>query len=121
MIHKKPSSRTLANVTQTRDCQNKRTARWFPRLSHRRWELIPLLTLALVCFAFPSALRAQVTATLSGTVEDPSGGVIPGAQVTLTNEATNQSRVVETNATGLYAFPSLVPGTYSLTAAAKGF
>ena len=50
--------------------------------------VLPLLVLALVVLGLPSTLRAQVTATLSGTVEDQSGGVIPGAHVTLTNEAT---------------------------------
>jgi hypothetical protein len=54
-------------------------------------------------------------------VQDPLGAVIPGAQVTLTNEATKESHKVQTNGAGLYAFPSLVPGTYSLTAASKGF
>ena len=83
--------------------------------------ILPLLVLAFVGFAVPSSLRAQVTATLSGTVEDQSGGVIPGAQVTLTNEATKFSTAVQTNGTGLYAFPSLVPGTYDIKAAAKGF
>jgi hypothetical protein len=65
--------------------------------------------------------RSQTTATLSGTVQDPSGAVIPGAQVTLTNEATNESRTVQSNGVGLYAFPSLEPGAYSLKAAIKGF
>ncbi|MFY9856082.1 MAG: carboxypeptidase regulatory-like domain-containing protein [Terracidiphilus sp.] len=86
-------------------------------------EIFPLLLLALVfsLFLFPSAARSQVTATISGTVQDPLGAVIPGAQVTLTNEATKESHKIQTNGAGLYAFPSLVPGTYSLTASAKGF
>jgi hypothetical protein len=66
-------------------------------------------------------VRAQVTATLSGTVADQSGGVIPDAQVTLTNEATKDSRAEVSNGAGLYAFPSLVPGTYDIKVAAKGF
>ncbi len=83
--------------------------------------VLPLLVVGLIGLAVPSALRAQVTATLSGTVEDQSGGVIPGANVTLTNEATKFATVVTTNGAGLYAFPSLTPGTYDLKAAAKGF
>lgn len=76
-----------------------------------------------ICFLFllPSVGRAQVTATLSGTVQDQSGGVIPNARVALTNDATKETRVEETNGAGLYAFPSLVPGTYDIKAAAKGF
>lgn len=64
---------------------------------------------------------AQTTATLSGTVQDPSGGVIPGAQVTVINEATQDSRVTVTNAAGLFAFPSMKPGTYTVKGTAKGF
>lgn len=86
-------------------------------------EIFPLLLLALTfsLFLFSSAALSQTTATISGTVQDPLGSVIPNAQVTLTNEATNESHKVQTNGAGLYAFPSLVPGTYSLKASAKGF
>jgi hypothetical protein len=87
-----------------------------------RWvAVLPLLVLALLVFGLPSALRAQVTATLSGTVEDQSGGVIPAAQVTLTNEATKFGTTETTNGAGLYAFASLTPGTYDIKASAKGF
>ncbi|MGH9606603.1 MAG: carboxypeptidase regulatory-like domain-containing protein [Terracidiphilus sp.] len=79
------------------------------------------MALAILSLAFLPAIQAQVTATLSGTVEDSTGGVIPNAQVTLTNKGTAQARTVETNGAGLYAFPSLVPGTYNLRATAKGF
>jgi hypothetical protein len=47
--------------------------------------------------------------------------MVPGAQVTLTDEATGTTRVVQTNRQGLYAFPSLVPGTYSVKVDAKSF
>ena len=74
----------------------------------------------LLLFSGPLT-HAQTTAQLTGTVEDTSGAVIPGAQVTLTDEATGVSRVVQTNGQGLYAFPALVPGSYTLKASAKGF
>ncbi len=87
-----------------------------------RWAaVLPLLVLALMVVGVPSTAHAQVTATLAGTVEDQSGGVIPAAQVTLTNEATKYSRVEETNGAGLYVFPSLSPGSYDIKATAKGF
>jgi hypothetical protein len=87
-----------------------------------RWvAVLPLLMLALVVLGLPSTLRAQVTATLTGTVEDQSGGVIPGANVTLTNEATKFATAETSNGAGLYAFPSLTPGTYDIKASAKGF
>jgi hypothetical protein len=47
--------------------------------------------------------------------------MIPGAQVTLTDQATAITRVVQTNRQGLYAFPALVPGTYSVKVSAKSF
>ena len=83
--------------------------------------VLPLLVLALVVIGLPTTLRAQVTATLTGTVEDQSGGVIPAAQVILTNDATKFSTTETTNGAGLYAFPSLTPGTYDIKASAKGF
>lgn len=80
-----------------------------------------LAALAICCLLLPLAANAQVTATLSGTVADQSGGVIPNAKVTLTDDATKQSRVELTNGAGIYAFPSLVPGTYDIKAAVSGF
>jgi hypothetical protein len=88
----------------------------------QKWiAVLPLFVLALLVFGLPSTLRAQVTATVTGTVEDQSGGVIPGAQVTLTNESTKFASVETSNGVGLYAFPSLTPGTYDIKASAKGF
>jgi hypothetical protein len=82
--------------------------------------VVPLLGLALLLVPGPRA-GAQTTAQITGTVTDSSGGVIPGAQVTLTNDATGTPRVVQTNGDGLYAFPALVPGSYTVKAQAKGF
>jgi hypothetical protein len=64
---------------------------------------------------------AQTTAQLSGTVQDSTGAVIPGADVTLTDEATGLKRVVQSNAQGLYVFPALVPDTYTVKISAKSF
>jgi hypothetical protein len=79
-----------------------------------------LMAMALLLVFLPFA-HAQTTATLSGTVQDPTGAVIPEAQVTLVNQDTQDTRVVTSNATGFFAFPSLLPGTYSIKATAKGF
>ena len=54
----------------------------------------------------------QSTASLSGTVTDPSGAVVANAQVTVHSLATGDDRVVTTDSAGLYAVPSLVPGDY---------
>jgi len=84
-----------------------------------RW-ILPLIGVALFLLAGPMA-HAQTTGQLTGTVQDASGAVIPGATVTLTDQSTGITRVVETNGRGLYAFPSLVPGTYSIKVSAKSF
>jgi Carboxypeptidase regulatory-like domain len=59
------------------------------------------------------------TATLHGQVQDPSGAVVPGASVTLTQGS--QTQQTQSGADGGYAFHSLAPGSYAVTANAKGF
>lgn len=68
----------------------------------------------------PSAW-AQFSGTVTGTVVDPSGAVVPNANVKLTNEATGQANEAKSNASGIFTFPSLAPGNYSLTCNAAGF
>src|SRR5712691_5816929 len=64
---------------------------------------------------------AQFRSGIEGTVTDPSGAVVPDAQVTLTNVDTGVSTTVPSNADGLFRFPSLPPGRYKLTATKQGF
>ena len=56
-----------------------------------------------------------------GTITDPSGALVPGATVRVTDEGTSQSRETATNAQGYYVFPSLRPSNYSVTVEASGF
>ena len=81
------------------------------------------LTLASAFFLFASLTSAQVrtTGTISGTVTDPSGAVVPGASLTISEASTGFSKTVTSNASGEYVFPVLQPGTYSLKVSAKGF
>ena len=81
-----------------------------------------LLTLALVvvCTLCQVAL-AQTTATLSGTVTDQGGGVVPNADVVVTNLETQQVRTTKTDGAGLYYVPALPPGNYKVSATSKGF
>lgn len=60
-------------------------------------------------------------AVLNGTVTDPTGAAIPQARVTLTNVDTNLALTAESNNSGLYRFPTVPPGHYSLTTEVKGF
>jgi hypothetical protein len=83
--------------------------------------IFALLVLALL---MTPALFGQVdysTATLSGTVADPGGAVIPGATVTATNSSTGIAKEVKTLSDGSYRFSALPPGVYQVTTAATGF
>ena len=60
-------------------------------------------------------------ASLGGTVSDPTGAVIPGAKVTATNEATGVVSTSVTNSAGVYRFPSLLFGSYTVKAEQTGF
>jgi outer membrane receptor protein involved in Fe transport len=62
-----------------------------------------------------------VTGTVSGTVQDQTGGVVPGVNLTITNTAQGTQRKASTDAKGFYAFQSLPVGTYDLQAEASGF
>lgn len=78
--------------------------------------------LALAAFSCsPALVLAQSTATLSGTVKDPSGAVLPGAQVVIRNLGTGQERTIRSDSAGQYVAPSLPPGDYSVRVTASGF
>ena len=67
-------------------------------------------------------VQAQVAGgTITGTVVDSSGRVIPNANVSITNLATGINRTVTTNEDGLYIAPNLLPASYELTFTAPGF
>src|SRR5262245_41777453 len=68
-----------------------------------------------------SLMFAQVNASLTGTVSDTSGALIPGVEVTARNVSTGISDNRLTNETGNFVFPSLQPGTYTLSAVLSGF
>src|SRR5947208_10102400 len=81
-----------------------------------------MLVRSLLFFSCLSALWAQApTGQITGTVTDPSGAVIAGATVTLTNPATEMRRETTTNIDGLFNIPALPPGVYNLQVDAKGF
>src|SRR5215212_6389650 len=58
--------------------------------------------------------QTAVTGAITGTVTDPSNAAVPGATVQVTNTATGVADQTTTNESGLYRFPSLVPGPYSV-------
>ena len=84
-----------------------------------RVALIAAFLAALAAEAAPVNAQ-QFTGGVRGAVRDPNG-VIPGVQVTLTNEATNISREVTTNEVGQYNFPAVPPATYTLKVQLAGY
>ena len=77
---------------------------------------------AVLLFLLPCGMMAQIdTGGITGTVKDPSGAVVSGAKITLTNVGTNVKTVTNSTSTGTYVFGGLLPGTYAIEASASGF
>ena len=66
-------------------------------------------------------LAQSAGGTILGTITDPSGAVVPNAELQITNLSTSVVRTAATNSTGLYTAPSLSPGKYELHVSAAGF
>ena len=82
--------------------------------------LRPLVVLGLLLFGLSLSAFGQ-SATIVGTVTDPSGSVVPHATVTATSVETNQTRSLTTGDDGGYVFPDLQVGHYNIKAEAAGF
>ena len=65
--------------------------------------------------------QTATTATISGTVTDSTGAILPGAEIELLDTGTNQIWKQLTNETGQYVFPSVLPGVYNITVMVPGF
>ena len=79
-----------------------------------------LIFLAFWSTPFPASAQTS-TATVTGTVRDSSGAVLPGVTITVTHTGRNTSQSTISNDTGNYVIPALNPGTYSLSAELTGF
>jgi hypothetical protein len=79
------------------------------------------VTAIIVLAGSPISLFAAANGSLSGTLKDPSGAVVPGATVTVVNTALKSKYGAVSNDQGFYAFPALPVGHYDLTAEAAGF
>lgn len=82
-----------------------------------------VILLGLACLFLASVAFSQgiATGSISGTVTDPSGAIVPGAKVTAVNSSTNQTMTTETNDVGFFALRSVPPGTYKITIESKNF
>lgn len=83
---------------------------------------VRVLSMTVVILLASLAVFGQTSrGTVSGTIIDPNGAVIPGASVTLTNLETNIARTTTSNNEGIYRFDAVDPGPYSLKYTAQGF
>ena len=80
-----------------------------------------LLTVLSIVFAPVLQAQSSGTAGLTGTVTDPSGAVVPGVTVALTNSDTNQTRTTKTAGDGVYKFSLIPPGNFKVKFEASGF
>ncbi len=84
------------------------------------WRLrVTFFVMALMFSAGAFAQGGNVA--ISGTVMDPSGAVVAGSNVTVTEKSTSIARTTTTNSSGQFNFPSLRPGTYTISVQATGF
>lgn len=91
-------------------------------MAHRVCQLFAFLLVVALFLAPGIAMgQARVQGQLSGTVVDPSGATVPEANLTLSQPATGFTATTTTNSAGDYVFADVQPGTYKLTANAKGF
>jgi trimeric autotransporter adhesin len=87
---------------------------------------VPLLqrlcSIALVSLTLAPVASAQIrSATITGTVTDPTKAVVPGANVVITNQDTNATTELVTTDAGLFTAPYLAAGTYTIEVALPGF
>lgn len=97
---------------------------WAPasfKAAGNRWAAAVVLALLVLLPAGVARAQVSTSGKITGTVLDPSGKAIPGAVVTAKAPAINVARTVTASASGVYVFPALPPGTYDVSAAAKGF
>src|SRR5437868_6263211 len=89
----------------------------------RQRPIVSCLLLALLFCGMTFRAKAQVanTGSVQGTVLDQSGGAVPDASVTLTNSATTASLTAQTNSSGVFRFPIVAVGRYTLNVSKPGF
>ena len=79
------------------------------------------LSVVILSVCLPAVGQQAANATLTGTITDQLGALIPGAQVTATHKATGAKRETSSNETGLYVLSNMTPGDYDVMLESKGF
>ncbi|HEV8130953.1 MAG TPA: carboxypeptidase regulatory-like domain-containing protein [Acidobacteriota bacterium] len=88
-------------------------------LKRRVWVLTLIVTLIYAVFVFEAVAQVE-QGTITGTVTDPSGAMVPKARVTIRNVQTQVARETQTNDAGQYSVPYLHPGQYEVIVEAPG-
>ena len=118
-------ARGLRTFIQRGRCVMTRIHRQFSTTLHTQWTSVKWTALAVYLFTtlvlLASLAMAQSSSQLNGSVSDPSGAAVAGANITVTNTATGTQRTTTSNASGLYQFLDVAPGDYRLEASANGF
>jgi hypothetical protein len=83
-------------------------------------SLLGWILLCILSIVTPSFCQLATT-SLRGTIKDPSGALVPGAKVTITDKATGKSISTVADSSGSYNFAQIEPSTYTITARASGF
>jgi hypothetical protein len=87
----------------------------------RSWKLVALAFIVVVAPASGVASAQELYGSVVGTVQDGSGGRIPGATIEIVNRDTNLTLTAVSNATGAYTFTNVLPGTYDVKVTLQGF
>ena len=88
--------------------------------SPHRFKACILALILMACLPFAGVAQV-VSSSIIGTLVDPADAAVPGVALTVTNQATGASFKTESNAAGLFRFPNLLSGTYTLNVQATGF
>ena len=88
--------------------------------SKTNWARALLVVVAMFLCSMAAIAQSDV-GSISGFVKDPTGAVIPNAQVTIKSEATGETHTATTNESGYYNATNLLPGYYTVTVEAPGF
>src|SRR3954465_13553575 len=81
----------------------------------RDWWIHACMVILFAVFCSTATLAQETSATILGNVTDPTGAAVSKADVTVTNTETNVSTALQTNDSGAFNAPQLLPGTYSVT------
>ena len=97
------------------------TGKGQPLLGDNNMKFAKVLTLLLLSLVAINASAQTTSGSMSGTIVDTQGQVVPGVDVVITNEQSGEQRRAVTSSVGAFSFPALVPASYTIRAELSGF